>query len=269
MFPRCGLAGGFLNCTGPFSLSTAAQSLSDDIIRVGLNYHLGGTQSGPAAALSPVPPAPATWTGFYAGLNGGYGYTSDPYNQQELFPGAGIAGATTFSYADANITPRGPLLGGQAGYDWQIQHLVLGIEADMDWSDQHAVACSLECGNDSVEPSSLDRTLNWIATFRGRIGLQNGGYLFYATGGAALANVTDATSLFGVPQSLSLTRAGWAAGLGLEARLWGHWSGKIEYLHLDFGSITETQFSSSIDVTNIARVSDNLVRVGLNYQFAQ
>jgi outer membrane immunogenic protein len=262
---RCGLG----NCSIPFSLSTAATSLRDEIVRVGLNYHLGGAPSGPAAALSPTPPAPATWTGFYAGLNGGYGYSSDPYSQTDsLIPCTG-GGCSFSSYANANITPHGPVVGGQAGYDRQIQHLVVGVEADMDWSDQHAVACSLDCESDSAEPNSLDRTLNWIATFRGRIGVQNGGYFFYGTGGAALAKVTDVTSLFGVPQSLSLTRAGWAAGVGLEARLWGRWTGKIEYLHLDLGSITDTQFSPGLLVSSTTGLTDNLVRVGLNYQFAQ
>ena len=256
------------NCVGSFSTSTAALSLRDEIVRVGLNYHFGA-QPGPAAALSPAPPAPVTWTGFYAGLNGGYGYTSDPFVQVDNFVTCGVPNCFSFSASSSNITPHGAVAGGQAGYDWQIQHMVFGVEADMDWSNQHGVACSLDCENDSPEPSSLDRTLNWIATFRGRVGLQYGDYLLYGTGGAAVAKVTDVATLIGVPSSLSLTRAGWAAGAGLEARLWGHWTGKIEYLRVDLGSITETQLSPAVNVSDTTRVSDNLIRVGLNYQFGQ
>src|SRR6202040_1906777 len=36
------------------------------------------------------------------------------------------------------------------------------------------------------------------------------------------------------------TKAGWAIGAGAEVRLGGNWTGKIEYLYLDFGKVSTT-----------------------------
>src|SRR5262249_21592290 len=36
------------------------------------------------------------------------------------------------------------------------------------------------------------------------------------------------------------TKAGWALGAGAEVRLGGNWTGKIEYLYLDFGTVSTT-----------------------------
>jgi opacity protein-like surface antigen len=35
-------------------------------------------------------------------------------------------------------------------------------------------------------------------------------------------------------------KTGWTAGGGVEAHLGGNWTGKIEYLYLDFGTVTST-----------------------------
>ena len=85
---------------------------------------------------SPLPVAPAwSWTGFYGGINGGYGWnrsTGDRVRYQPRWrscsapvPDSGVAGV---------VRPRGGLFGGQAGYNWQSQSIVYGLEADIQWS---------------------------------------------------------------------------------------------------------------------------------------
>ena len=58
---------------------------------------------------------------------------------------------------------------------------------------------------------------------------------------------------------------------GLEGRISGNWTAKIEYLYIDFGSFNSTALSLLPTVPIGARihsdVTDNIVRVGLNYKF--
>src|SRR5262249_54994629 len=67
-------------------------------------------------------------------------------------------------------------------------------------------------------------------------------------------------------------KAGWTAGAGIETHLSGNLTGKVEYLYLDFGSVS-TSATNLLNVTPVAvnlesRVTDHIVRVGLNYKFA-
>ena len=67
------------------------------------------------------------------------------------------------------------------------------------------------------------------------------------------------------------TKAGWTVGAGAEVRLGGNWTGKVEYLYLDFGNVSTTAVlptnSTPLAITFNSRVTENLVRVGLNYKF--
>src|SRR5580692_4229522 len=74
------------------------------------------------------PPAPAyapfSWTGFYIGVNGGYGWGSA--GNITLSNNLGVALAPT-----AGRQPAGGFGGAQAGYNWQTGMFVLGAEADI------------------------------------------------------------------------------------------------------------------------------------------
>jgi outer membrane immunogenic protein len=67
------------------------------------------------------------------------------------------------------------------------------------------------------------------------------------------------------------TRAGWALGAGAEFRLGGNWTGKIEYLYLDFGKVSTTAGlptnSTPLAINFNSHVTDHIVRVGVNYKF--
>ena len=82
-----------------------------------------------------------------------------------------------------------------------------------------------------------------------------------------------------------VTQMGWAVGVGTELALGGHWTAKFEYLFVDLGSFN-TNFTglggcfgvvigSLFSCTPTApgtgtirsTITDNIVRVGLNYQF--
>jgi opacity protein-like surface antigen len=66
------------------------------------------------------------------------------------------------------------------------------------------------------------------------------------------------------------TKAGWTVGGGIEGRIAGNWTGKIEYLYLDLGAVTTipaTPLAATTAVAFSSRVTDNLLRVGVNYKF--
>ena len=126
------------------------------------------------------------WTGFYAGVNAGYGW-----------------GSSDWSAPAASIKPKGFLAGGTLGYNWQSGAIVYGIEGDFDWSDVKAsVACA---GVLTCETSS-----SWLATFRGRVGYAFDRWLPYVTGGGAYGRVKA---------TLSACRRGLGLGVQQPARL--------------------------------------------------
>jgi outer membrane immunogenic protein len=75
---------------------------------------------------------------------------------------------------------------------------------------------------------------------------------------------------------------GWTSGAGAETRLDSHWSAKVEYLYVDLGTVNETlaipinpafaplgeRFftSATAGATRSSHITDNIVRVGLNYK---
>jgi outer membrane immunogenic protein len=122
--------------------------------------------------------------------------------------------------------------------------------------------------------------LEWFATLRARLGVTvTPDAIAYVTGGAAVGEVMTAGTLFGFDSdgnpvntiaNSHNTKAGWAVGGGLEGRLVGNWTAKIEYLYLDLGTVTTIPAPALSATTAVAfnsRVTDNLLRIGVNYKF--
>src|SRR5437762_11773149 len=84
--------------------------------------------------VAPAPPeCDYTWTGFYFGGNGGYGWGNGD-TQFHPLPDA----ATFFGLApqSRHWDPSGFIGGGQIGYNWPWNKLlVLGVESDLQGSD--------------------------------------------------------------------------------------------------------------------------------------
>ena len=177
------------------------------------------------------------WTGFYAGVNAGYGF-----------------GTSTWSAPVASPKPKGFLGGGTAGYNWQSGAIVYGVEGDFDWSNvKGTVVCA---GVVTCETSS-----SWLATFRGRVGYAFDRWLPYITAGGAYGSV-KATP--GVGLASSSNQLGWTGGVGIEYAFMGNWSAKLEYLYVDLGS-----FNAAVaPAVNNVSFKENIVRAGLNYKFS-
>ncbi|WP_371259455.1 outer membrane protein [Bradyrhizobium sp. URHD0069] len=172
--------------------------------------------------------------------------------------------------------PKGGLFGGQAGYNWQVGNVVLGVEGDAQWADQHDTSCGFLCQNQGALTAGItvSQKLEWFATARGRLGWANDGYLLYVTGGGAWGGIDENQTLF-LPAgtlggSSSTTKSGWTVGGGIEARLWGNWTGKFEYLHMDLGNMTSVFVPdpvAGITIVTTSHIQNDLIRAGLNYKF--
>jgi outer membrane immunogenic protein len=199
-----------------------------------------------AADLSPAYKAPAyvepvyaNWSGFYVGINGGYGF-----------------GTSDWDIPAVSVDENGALVGGTLGYNFQTGSWVWGIEGDFDWSWMK--------GDTACGPGTCETENDWLATARARLGYAAwNDWMLYLTGGAAFADVTATNNTFGT--SASKTMLGWTAGVGIEYGWSPRWSVKAEYLYADLGSF-DCGASCGAAVDEVA-FTTNLVRFGLNYRF--
>lgn len=209
----------------------------------------------PAAVYTKAPVmAPIySWTGFYVGANGGYGWGN---TSQYGVSGNGISYGTS-----------GGLAGGQVGYNWQTGSWVLGVEADGDWANINA---TVPCSNPAFVCSSNTSAL---ASFRGRVGWAVGPALFYGTGGLGYANTSySSLSPAGAPFPgstgvFSTDRWGYAVGVGFEYGFTPNWSVGIEYLHYGFDSVNSPVGTLALLQPLTLGLHIDTVRVGINYRF--
>jgi len=183
------------------------------------------------------------WTGFYVGVNAGYGWGTSDWS----------------AVPTATNKPTGFLAGGTLGYNYQVGSIVYGIEGDFDWSNvKDTVACAglVTCGTSN----------DWLATLRGRLGYAFDRWLPYITGGGAYGKVTATAAIpgLGLSASSSNNQFGWTIGAGLEYAFLSNWSAKIEYLYVDLGSFN----AATAPAVNNVSFKENIVRGGLNYKFS-
>jgi outer membrane immunogenic protein len=227
-------------------------------------------------ALKAPPPADAnSWTGYYFGINGGYGWSQSTPNDTYCITMAGMLNGGTCDLPNNGfVRPGGSLFGGQAGYNLQSGSIVSGLEADIQWSSIKDANSIAETTPGRFDTGSSD--LDWFGSLRGRLGiLASPRSLLYATAGLIYGgekvsfNLIEAP-LVSYPSNSSVTRGGWTGGGGFEYAFTGHFSGKIEGLYYDLGS---SNIISSPNPLNgrtegaIYKFTGGIVRAGLNYNF--
>jgi outer membrane immunogenic protein len=135
------------------------------------------------------------WTGFYAGVHGGYAWGS----------GAGV-------------NPDGFVGGIQAGYNYQFApNGVLGVETDISATSIEDKAGVVKFGMD------------YLGTIRGRAGYTLDRVMFYVAGGAAYGR--GALEVAGLTNNQ--VHWGWTLGGGIEAMVTPNVSARLEYLYVD------------------------------------
>ena len=216
------------------------------------------------AAPVAVPPSVVyNWTGFYLGGNVGGHFGND-----DISTTTGLVGIDAIS--STSLKPRGVLAGLQAGYNWQIDKVLVGIEFDGNWMDGTASRTLTNFGPPLNRGDVLATDVNpvFLTTIRPRLGVVFDRFLVYVTGGLAFATIktTDSFTQGGtvLATSTSTTRTGETIGGGLEYAFLDSWTFKAEYLYTSFGSY-DTELQNNIFVHH--KYSENIARIGLNYRF--
>ena len=209
---------------------------------------MAGVASSAMAADLPTrkaPPAPQvyaappvfSWTGFYVGVNGGWG--------------AGTNGGDFGS-------PTGGLVGGTAGYNYQIGQFVVGLEGDWDWADLN------KNGYSAVLASPYSNKIDDLVTVRARAGYAIDRALLYVTGGYAGIDTNGSFLLGGVPGSQESWRNGGVIGGGVEYAFTNNISAKAEYLYAPMSS---KGYFAGTPIAENSGLAVSVARLGLNYKF--
>ena len=218
--------------------------------------------AGAASAADPEPvPAAYDWSGFYAGVNAGYGCCGDD--------DVGIKRNGAFLGSPGNLEIDGFFGGGQIGYNLQSDQFVYGIEADAQLS---GLEDSFD--NGSLNLFSVDATskVDAFGTVRGRLGIAQDNWLFYGTGGVAWGttdyDVSGTSFLTSFRVRGNDTLWGYAVGAGVEYAVDEDWSVKFEYQYVNLGRETLSAVGADGAVYRTEQTPDfHSARVGINFHF--
>jgi outer membrane immunogenic protein len=242
---------------------------------------------------APVVPVLFSWTGCYAGVNGGWDFRRDRF---QLRPSG--------NYANPLVVTQPPNLAGTGDFPANLAFLTTNysqsgsgatVGGTFGCQEDAAIAQSLDQGNlgfiNPAHTEHVTNTLQGFATIRGRIGFASDRFLAYVTGGAALGVYKSETAVLfqtlggnvvynGAQHIGSDTfhRFGGTVGAGAEYAFTNNWSFKVEYLALIFIQ-RDRNYSSPLVAaavpfapgyswgTTINTTTEHIVRAGLNFKF--
>lgn len=190
----------------------------------------------------PPPEIPVfTWTGFYVGIQGGYVWTDVDID--------GTAGIDNLN---------GGLFGGYAGYNYQYDAWVFGIEGDFNgtWNDK-----TFDLGG----PVSVDVGTDWLASIRGRVGYAWDRALIFGTAGVGFTQGSVDLNVGGLSTSGDDTFTGWTVGGGVEYAFTDNWLGRVEYRYYGFGD--KDVIDDGPGGLGEVSLNSQTVTVGLAYKF--
>jgi opacity protein-like surface antigen len=233
------------------------------------------------------------WAGFYAGVQGGYGSSDEHFTGSTNALLASVVkgyiidnemGVSQWNLPLGKQSSRTSLWGAFAGYNWQWEDVVLGLEGSYAHGGFGATASASRSATSANRlsdgffhsvtvnsDSAMD--ISDMATFRGRAAYSWGCFLPYVFGGVAFGNANISKSVF-VQDSAGPTLFGpftnfapltgtdalhnhlvygYTAGLGFDVNLIGGLFARAEWEYVRFTASTDT--------------SINTLRAGLGYKF--
>ena len=245
---------------------------SFDVVRAGLSYKFG-TPIGVNAAYAKMPSAAvaASWAGFYLGVHGGYGWGESNFTTR-------VSTAPPVDLFGPKL--RGGLYGGHAGYNWQFDRAVAGLELDLSVASIRGSAQVQY----SVPPETFTESrapeIEALGSIRARLGWSPiDSVLFYGTAGLGWERISTVSGFASSAPAGSLTsstynaadRFGWVGGAGAEILLpGGNWIGRLEYLHYGFGAIARSGVITNTAGTTLFGAGDHgvdVLRAGVSYKF--
>jgi len=202
-----------------------------------------------AARYAQVPYIPLvySWTGFYIGGMGGYGWSDEVR--------ASIAG---LSVSTSSNDLKGGFAGGTLGHNWQMGSWVTGIEADAAWSDiKYSVSAFGVTAADKIQS---------LGSVTGRIGyVPIQPLMLYFKGGYAWADNQVSAAGFGLTFAESRFHSGVTVGAGLEYMFVPNLSAKFEYMFADYSNAN--YLANFVPGGVGLGVTVNTVKAGVNYHF--
>jgi outer membrane protein OmpA-like peptidoglycan-associated protein len=233
------------------------------------------------------------WGGPYVGLGIGGAWGQLPgrvsvgSTPAGAAPGsAAVPGSTRHLYGSTNATVTG---GGDAGYNWQFDNFVLGVEGDINGGGLSTTTGVPPGGLSGMAPgSNFKASSDWNASIRGRVGYAWNQWLLYGTGGVAFADANlrtnfaggtapDGTALPGSHTSKSTTLVGPTYGGGIEYAMTPNLSVGAEYRYTDYGRDTFSLgnvattgaggAAATAPATGTVGLRDNTVMFKVNYHF--
>lgn len=199
-----------------------------------------------------------SWSGFYAGGYAGYtwGKTDTVYHDT-----VGPNGQNDPEH------PKGAVFGALAGYNYQFEQRVLGLEGEFGGStaENSRSAFTTATFNEKAESS-------WVSRFRGRLGYAQDRILLFVAGGLSITNQkwTGSETGLSIPVvSMTKTFLGGNIGGGFEYAFSNNWTGRLEYIHDWYQSKTFGFIAATGDVWSdrAIRPQTDTVRVSLTYMF--
>lgn len=212
-----------------------------------------------------VPPPPVfSWTGFFVGADAGGAWGDHD---------ATIAASPIAAAQAINTRLSGVIGGGFAGYNYQINQFVIGVQGDIQGLGSSGSTFS------ATTDTTLRVESDWIGAINGRLGFAYDRTLFYALGGVAFAHgattVTAGpalTALLGqtgvavTPVNISHDFTGYDIGGGVEYAITSNWAARIEYRYSDFDRWNRPAIAWVPNGTT--RNENNAVTFGVSYLFS-
>jgi len=229
-----------------------------------------------------------SWAGMYLGLNGGVGVPLHP--NEHLHANGGRQIQTIDLYPGSQVR-SGITFGAQAGYNWQKDHLVYGVETDFNYLDGRGGKSGFYPTPAFFHPEVISgywlnyqQPVNFYASMRVRAGLAFDRLLIYGAGGVALGGTRGPATLmfladekvkdfpswprvFEARQSFS-RRMKYILGAGMEYAFLDDTSLRFEAFYLnrqlnnqDFNTGSRGQYISKF------RNEDYIFRAGVNHLF--
>ena len=165
------------------------------------------------------------WSGFYAG-----GFAGCAWGRTRV--------VDTGVVVERGAGTNGGVVGGIAGYNWQRDNFVFGLEGDFGFANLTGHGENLPPVIPPVAPPVVvlprSYTVNWTADIRARAGYTfDPNTLVFVAGGVAFADFD-----FRDPNPPKLvvgaTLSGWTIGAGVEHAFTNNFIARVEYLYTDY-----------------------------------
>ena len=218
------------------------------------------------------------WQGTYLGVNLG---SSIPLNTNERLSATSGFGSPIYDLYPTANSYTGITGGVQAGYNWQNDNIIYGVETDFNYQDGRNSTSGLFIAPTSYWNMGIGfynlsshQNAKYFGSLRSRLGLSTAVGLLYFTAGVAVGGTKGPRTLqFGNDQTLPPFSADYSRsermkyilGGGIEQKLDGNKSIKFEYLYLNqstdhqiFENDNQYQYQSNY------RTESQIVRIGFN-----